>query len=236
MSRNTHRYMTSAEKFLISAYNHPLPIIDNSFDIRSYLKLDLSVTNEDLSAIDITEPEQCQAYISNQLAKNKAEIAYGGYLEERNLYKNSPSFGQNGVEERNIHLGIDIWGPAETNVLAPLDGLIHSFQDNGAIGDYGPAIILEHRLKKQVFYTLYGHLSRESLEHLYPRKPIKQGEPFAKLGKPEENGCYAPHLHFQIILDLGSYSGDYPGVCSKSTLDYYKMNCPDPEILLKINS
>lgn len=228
--------MTSAEKILVSAYNHPLPIIDQSIEIRSYTRLDLSVFNTELSGIDITEPDLCQAYISSQLAKNKAEIAYGGYLEERNLYKNSPYFSENGEEKRNIHLGLDLWAAAETAVLAPLDGIVHSFRDNKTRGDYGPTMILEHHLEEMVFYTLYGHLSKESLEHLYPLKQIKQGQALAKLGNPEENGHYAPHLHFQIILNIGNYYGDYPGVCSRSTLDHYRSNCPNPNILLKIHS
>jgi hypothetical protein len=36
------------------------------------------------------------------------------------------------------------------------------------LGDYGPTIILEHRLDSIPFFTLYGHLSRPSLEGLEP--------------------------------------------------------------------
>jgi hypothetical protein len=41
-------------------------------------------------------------------------------------------------------------------------------------------------------------------------------------------------LHFQIIEEISNTFGDYPGVCSKSDLDYYLKNCPDPNLLLKI--
>jgi len=49
------------------------------------------------------------------------------------------------------------------------------------------------------------------------------------------NGDYAPHLHFQIIIDMEEKTGDYPGVCSENKLEFYKNNCPNPNLLLKIN-
>ena len=61
------------------------------------------------------------------------------------------------VDERNIHLGVDIWAKEGTKVLAALDGEIHSFKNNTNHGDYGPCIILKHQLEESVFYTLYGH-------------------------------------------------------------------------------
>ena len=48
------------------------------------------------------------------------------------------------------------------------------------------------------------------------------------------NGDYAPHLHFQIIKDVQDFVGDYPGVCSKMDLEFYKKNCLDPELLLRL--
>jgi hypothetical protein len=41
-------------------------------------------------------------------------------------------------------------------------------------------------------------------------------------------------LHFQIINDMQGKKGDYPGVSSKKELAFYKKNCPDPNLLLKI--
>ena len=50
----------------------------------------------------------------------------------------------------------------------------------------------------------------------------------------EVNGDYPPHLHFQIINDLQGNFGDYLGVCSANELDFYKENCPDPNLILKL--
>ena len=92
-----------------------------------------------------------------------------------------------------MHLGIDLWASAETNVYAPLDGIIHSFADNQGIGNYGPTIILEHSIDDVRFYTLYGHLSRLSLQDLYNGKKFNKGEKIGELGNYPENGDW-PHI------------------------------------------
>jgi hypothetical protein len=63
---------------------------------------------------------------------------------------------------------------------------------------------------------------------------IYGGAVFATLGTPEINVNYAPHLHFQLILDIGDHYGDYPGVCEEANLAYFSDNCPNPNLLLKI--
>jgi hypothetical protein len=52
------------------------------------------------------------------------------------------------------------------------------------------------------------------------------------LGIPAENGGWPPHLHFQCIVDMEGYMGDYPGVCKWSEREQYLRNCPDPIQLL----
>jgi len=115
-----------------------------------------------------------------------------------------------------------------------LDGKIHSFQNNTALGDYGLSIILEHHLQNHTFFTLYGHLSLESLDNKKVGDIVKQGQKIASLGLPPINGDYAPHLHFQIIIDIQNKKGDYPGVCSHKDLNFYAENCPNPNLLLKL--
>ena len=93
---------------------------------------------------------------------------------------------------------------------------------------------MEHEVESIKFHTLYGHLSEASLIGKKVGDVIKKGEQIATLGLPPINGDYAPHLHFQIIIDTEGKAGDYPGVCSEKTLSFYKSNCPDPNLLLKI--
>lgn len=224
------------QQFIESLTTGFTPVIDAEYREEDYLKIDLSSGNSALSLIDIASPETFDNYLHQELNKANKKIAYGGYVENRQLYGRSQLFGEveNSEEARNIHIGLDIWAKAGSAVLAPIDAKIHSFQDNDAFGDYGPTIILEHMFQQKKFYTLYGHLSRASLDGLSIRRPIAKGEKFAELGEIHENGDYAPHLHFQIIENMESYQGDYPGVVSKTDLAAFLKNCPDPNSLLKI--
>jgi murein DD-endopeptidase MepM/ murein hydrolase activator NlpD len=212
-------------------------VIDQTFSKSDFTLIDLSVDNLDLMGIDITSADTMEAFISNHVKSNTCKVAFGGYLEVRDLYKRSDYFSQETdvINERNIHLGVDIWVAAGTSVLAALEGVVHSFQNNTNHGDYGPTIILEHQIDGITFYSLYGHLSAESIVDKVIGMKVKQGEVIATLGDKSVNGDYAPHLHFQIVIDLQGKFGDYPGVCSQKDLSYYKENCPDANILLGLN-
>ncbi|GAB5475159.1 MAG: hypothetical protein Mars2KO_32580 [Maribacter sp.] len=208
-------------------------VLDKSVLISTYCPLDLSISNVEIQGLQIQDVDECQKYISTILAKSDGKVAYGGYLEKRNLYDDKSAFISKKTH-RNIHLGIDFWTKAGTNVIAPLAGTVHSFRNNTAIGDYGPTIILKHSYGSRYFHTLYGHLSLTSLEHLYVGMPVNKGDTLATLGTPDINVGYVPHLHFQIIENMEGQVGDYPGVCSEDSLDHYTRNCPDPNLLLQI--
>ncbi|GGD26682.1 peptidoglycan DD-metalloendopeptidase family protein [Flavobacterium orientale] len=211
-------------------------VIDSSISYTDYFPIDLSINSALLANGKPENATEYEVLINNYLQQNKAKVAYGGYCEHRNLYRRSTVFNNTTTDERNIHIGLDLWIAAGTSVLAALDGKVHSFQYNSSFGDYGPTIILEHEINNQKFYTLYGHLSLESLENLKINQEFKKGTIIATLGDATVNGDYAPHLHFQIITDIQNYKGDYPGVCSSNDLSFYKENCPDPNLLLKINT
>ena len=212
-----------------------IKVIDDSIPYSKYTPIDLSISNVDLSKIDMGNANDFETYVENILQKNNAKVAFGGYNEERNLYKSSQLFNENEKEERNIHIGMDLWIKAGTSILAALDGIVHGFDFNAGKGNYGPTIILKHSLENHVFYTLYGHLSMESIAEIEIGTLFKKGQQMATLGNSSVNGGYSPHLHFQIIKKIENYFGDYPGVCSKKDLEYYLENCPNPNLLLKIN-
>lgn len=223
---------TPLEKVLQKYHTDFIPILDE-FTKAQYTPIDLSTKNPALDEIDISQVEGCQMYVDSILDKNRASVAYGGYLEHRNLYAGNGHFVGTG-EKRNIHLGMDFWAKVGTGVLAPLDGKVHSYRNNTTSGDYGPTIILEHTLEDITFHTLYGHLSIESLNDLYVGKEFGRGNLLATLGSPDINVDYAPHLHFQIIMNMGDNSGDYPGVTTTNDLEYFTENCPNPNLLLKV--
>lgn len=218
------------QKLLNTISEESISILDASIPFSKYHPVDLSSTNKELETIDITNPQQCQTYIESVLSKVNGTVAYGGYLEKRNLYSTADRFSIGAP--RSIHLGIDFWCAAGTKVLTPIKGIVHSFMNNSDSGNYGPTIILQHRVDTITFHSLYGHLSLESLEDLYEGKQFDKGTLLATLGDTPINVNYAPHLHFQLIDDIQNFEGDYPGVCTDSDLNFYQNNCPDPSLLL----
>jgi 4-aminobutyrate aminotransferase-like enzyme len=164
-------------------------------------------------------------------------VAIGRYDEPRLVYVSDlfRHVSNWEVENRTVHIGIDVFLPAGAVVRAPLAGIVHSCRDNRGAGDYGPTIVLEHEAEPDLrFYTLYGHLSRESLDGLEPGRAISEGEAFARLGDVQVNGGWPPHLHFQIMTDLLGRSGDFPGVAAPSERSIYLDLCPDPNLILGI--
>jgi murein DD-endopeptidase MepM/ murein hydrolase activator NlpD len=153
-------------------------------------------------------------------------------LEHRIVYEAHENFATDAADFRNIHLGVDIWAQAGSPVYVPLEGKVHSFQDNVGFGNYGPTIILEHEIEGKKLYSLFGHLFRSDLENLQVGKVYQQGELLCHVGPFPENGDWPPHLHFQLMWDLGENWGDYPGVASEKDLNFYRENCPDPNRIL----
>jgi len=185
--------------------------------------LDLSATNLELLPSIYGNASAFNTYIE---AKIGNKIGFGGYLENRVIYETYANFATSSADFRNIHLGMDFWTKAGTPVFAPLAGEVHSFQVNPGSGNYGPTIILYHPAEN--IYSLYGHLASEDLVALKVGEPVAAGQLLCHLGKPEENGGWPPHLHFQLIRDMQGMRGDYPGVCSQRDVSFYAQNCPDP--------
>jgi murein DD-endopeptidase MepM/ murein hydrolase activator NlpD len=216
--------------------NQPFgPLVPFNAEKDKLIALDFSKNNSELTPDIFGDIKLFCAYVNKKLENARARYGIGGYAEERAVYGMSKVFdGAPGEEPRRLHLGLDIWGKHGTAVMAPLDSIVHSFAFNDSPGDYGVTIILSHYLQDISFYTLYGHLSLNSIKNLRAGDRISNGDIFADFGIPAENGHWPPHLHFQIIDDLQGWTGDYPGVCKNSEREKYLMNCPNPELILQL--
>jgi murein DD-endopeptidase MepM/ murein hydrolase activator NlpD len=193
------------------------------------------VQHEDLGAaaqrLDAFQQEHPNALLAN------------GYLEERAFYNTSnyERQGPNGTEFRNIHLGTDFWLPAQTPVHAPFDGTVVVSHLNDYHKDYGPLLVLKHEIKSEevaglkseddTFYTLYGHLTKDSLTLSPKGKTVKKGDLLGKIGNEQENGHWLPHLHFQVVTDLLGQTQNFNGTAYPSELEYWKTICPNPNHL-----
>ena len=213
---------------------HPVVEFDPVKDILT--RMDLTSAQNELNEEIINDTVLYTQWVNETLKQAGAKFAIGGYAEHRMVYSFSRLFdGGPGEEPRRFHLGTDIWGKPHTKVMSPFNGIIHSFADNNGRGDYGATVILTHHLEHHAFYTLYGHLSLNSLKNLSEGERVDAGEVFGEFGIPAENGQWPPHLHFQIIEDINGWKGDYPGVCRLSEKDEWLVNCPDPDLILNMN-
>jgi 4-aminobutyrate aminotransferase-like enzyme/Ser/Thr protein kinase RdoA (MazF antagonist) len=225
-------------KWLRENGEHSAAIIPQNLRDSSTLVLDLSVNSKTLPAdpAELNEPNLTQK-LSAALRATNATIAVGRYDEARCLYA-TPRFGDTNnptAERRTIHLGIDLFVPPGTTVAAPFDATVQAFANNRAALDYGPVVILQHNPAPDVeFFTLYGHLSSDSLTSLKVGQRVQAGESFARIGKATENGGWTPHVHFQVILDLLDYGTDFPGVAYASEKSVWTELSPDPNLILGI--
>jgi len=210
-------------------------VVDFDTSTDRLLQFNFTASNSELSPEGIADTARFSNWVNLQLMQNRCRYGIGGYMEHRTLYARSALFDTSNEEPRRLHLGVDIWAAAGTPVYAPLNGTVHSFQNNDRFGDYGPTIILQHDLDGLPLYSLYGHLSADSLNHLQVGQPIVKDQQIAAFGTERENGSWPPHLHFQLMFDMQGMTGDYPGVCRFSERGKYQENIPDPDLILKFS-
>ena len=166
----------------------------------------------------------------------------GHYLEPRLVYT-EPAFltADHPVDgRRTLHLGVDVFLPAERAVHAPLAGVVVAAVDRARRLDYGGVVILAHETDEgDAFFTLYGHLDPASIADLEVGQVIAKGAVFGQLGSIACNGGWQPHIHFQL-----SYSGahsdhlnhDWPGVADADDLVYQSALYPNPAGILGLEA
>lgn len=199
---------------------------------RAIIALDLSVGSLDLGGNrNFEDLPAFSRHIRRWLEDKDADFGIGGYGEVRPVYTTDDfaTEGNDGPRWRTTHLGLDVWGPAGTPVYAPYPGQVHSLGIDPTAGGYGAVIILAHETDEgRPFFTLYGHLSADSLSPFSAGTQVRSGDEIARFGHEQENGGWPPHLHFQVMLDMLGYSGDFPGVAYPEDAKTWLGLCPNP--------
>lgn len=173
--------------------------------------------------------EEFSTLIDEDMREAGTAFAFGRYAEPRELYSNANFASEETGESRTVHMGLDLFCAADTPVNAPFDGTVELLSNNARELDYGPMIVLRHATDTgQVFYTLYGHLSLDTLESIQQGQEVRAGEQIATVGAPPHNGKWPPHLHLQVILDLMGLDADFPGVACAGRQDYWLTLSPSP--------
>lgn len=211
------------------------PIFGDTHPKENWAPIDLSEQNPKLHFIRTSEPDYLDKFVNSHFNESYT-VAIGGYREKRATYRNAAHFSDLPASEvRDRHLGIDLWVAAGTHVYAPLEGVVHSFNYNDLPFDYGPTIILKHTIDNDEFYSLFGHLSLDSIEGLEIGQIISRGQEFARIGDRTVNGGWPPHLHIQVMRDMFGWKGDFYGATSEKDQAELFANCPDPSFLLGLS-
>jgi 4-aminobutyrate aminotransferase-like enzyme/Ser/Thr protein kinase RdoA (MazF antagonist) len=218
------------------------PVLGHDLRTTPTMVLDLGVGSPLVSG-DARENDEpaLTARIRGAIHEAGATVAVGRYDEARLLYTSSlfavrRHVDPGVVDQRTVHLGIDLFAAAGTPVFAPIDGVVHAFANNSAPLDYGPVIVLEHAPAEGVrFFTVYGHLSLESLDGRQAGQHVGRGDRLGTLGASGVNGGWTPHLHFQIVTDGLDLEADFPGVAHADARAVWLSLSPDPSPLLHVS-
>ena len=213
------------------------PLLGRELAAHETVALDLSVGSTVLGADprNATMPRFAQVIESFM----DGRIGVGGYLEPRLIYTTDRYASADDVisERRTLHLAIDFWGPAGTPVHAVLPGRVYMLEYLPAHLDYGYLTILEHQTDTGIpFYTVYGHLSDESMRTLTIGQLVDAGQRIGSFGVPDVNGKWPTHVHFQIILDFLDMGRDFPGVGYASQQRIWESLSPSPNLLLRMDA
>jgi murein DD-endopeptidase MepM/ murein hydrolase activator NlpD len=167
--------------------------------------------------------------VNRTMEEAGTSFGFGRWAEPRDLYSNDNFASDDLSESRTIHMGIDVFCQSGTPVCAPHDGIVEHLANNEGELDYGPLVVLRHATGTDGgFFTLYGHLSLETLELLTEGQAVVEGQQIASVGEPPTNGNWPPHLHFQIVKDLMGLDTEFPGVALASEQARWLRLSPSP--------
>ena len=202
------------------------------------LLLDQAIDSRDLAFLSLDEEDPTARFILDTSRNNPDKTLIGRYDEIRLVYlQDSFKAPSEEIQEyRCVHLGIDIFALPGTPVQSPMDGEVYAVDKHPAKYDWGTYVCIKHTLDDLSFFTIYGHLSCDSVKHLVVGNQIKAGDYIGCVGNMSENGGWNPHLHFQIVIDVLNLPHNFPGVASYTQRNIYLSLCPDPQSIIGIES
>ena len=230
------------------------PVIVPDPRVAPSVTFDLSVgSGDDAGTFGSVGDAAFSRHLADRMRDAGAAAGIGRYDEVRWWYRGDAfrTPGDDVDEWRTVHLGVDLFAEPGTSVQAPFGGRVAAVRDNSGRLDYGPTIILEHDLVVDPdpaavergpaamegpvrFWTLFGHLSPESLAAVGTGDSVDPGDTIGWIGDAPGNGGWPPHLHFQVFADRLGYEGTFPGVAAPSQRDVWTSISPDPNLLLRL--
>lgn len=209
------------------------PVIRPDLKIPRVTIFDFSASSPDAALLDTLDGPGFDRFCEERMAAEGADFGIGTYGEDRTIYKGEAYETTAAHVRRTVHVGIDIFAPPGEPVYAPLAGKVAFIHDDAVAYGFGPTVLLQHETDAgDVFWTLYGHLSRARVSRLRIGQHVSAGEAFSEFGPRPENGEWPPHLHFQVMTDHLGLEARMHGVGTLHDWQIWQQVAPDPSVLL----
>lgn len=174
-------------------------------------------------------PDDAERLWLDMSAQEGIELGIGPWGEDRPVYS-SDAFRSHFAPglRRSLHLGLDLFAPAGTVVRTPLDATVVDLYETDIPLDYGHAVLLRHEPEGIVFYSLWGHLSAQTVRDRKIGERLKAGDVIGQFGEPRENGNWQPHVHIQLITYKPERAADIIGAGEPDHRRIWEELFPDP--------
>lgn len=177
------------------------------------------------------------AVIAGELHRAGSAMGIGRYDEARFASDAYRSIGKQDpvAELATIHTGIDVFAEVGTAVHAPLAAIVQRIVRGDGTRAGAAEVILRHRCGEgAAFFTLYRHLSPDSVAALAEGQTVEPGQVIGKLGSGDPGTGELPHLHCQLITDLLDGKEGFPAMVPVACREVWKGLSLDPNLILGI--
>ncbi|WP_119301315.1 aminotransferase class III-fold pyridoxal phosphate-dependent enzyme [Dongia deserti] len=206
------------------------PVLDKAPALLSKAKVPFGDPSHPIAkASAARQPDEAERLWREIAEKDGIELGIGPWCEERPVYS-SDSFRSVFApdQRRSLHLGLDLFAPAGSNVRTPLDGTVVDLFETDLPLDYGHAVLLRHDADGLIFHSLWGHLSAQTVHDRQLGERLKAGDVIGQLGAPRENGNWQPHVHIQLITYEPARAADIIGAGEGGYRAVWEELFPDP--------
>lgn len=177
-------------------------------------------TNPDFS-------EQRKRQLADRLS---VDWIYGGWMEDRSIIWSDTYLKEAAAF---LHLGVDLTVPAGTlvNALATSE-ILYTGTDVPFVGGWGGHVIQRYDYRGEEAILIYAHLGeiRVTIGDV-----CEKGVVIGAVGDKTQNGFWSPHLHVQIVRDVGNVTDwkhfldvELDGYGKAAEIEYWSSKCPDP--------
>lgn len=161
--------------------------IDLDTESKRWIENDFKQTNP------LLDPSVCEKFVQECHQRLGVDFSYGGWMENRSTLWRGSYLDD---DKKYIHLGIDFNVPTGTAVAMTRSGTVLRIDnDHPEPYGWGNRVIVHDESTNCVL--VFAHLRHP--KNLRVGDCLKNGEIFARVGSPSENGGWFPHLHAQMI-------------------------------------